>query len=96
MPRTFSILTYVIGYTYDADIHCVDCTARNTAGIGHQHAKAFTECQPDGYGVCELVIDLEGNELGVIFPDTEFDYTPTCADCGEEINLVCRPVNRHH
>jgi hypothetical protein len=58
----------VIGYTYEADCHCLDCAG-----------KRFPENDR-----CELYgTDREGNEIHPIFFDTEFDSVPVCGDCFE-------------
>lgn len=62
MPRT-------IGYTYDADTHCLLCMLLDAADkkLTRQH----------GY-----LIDSEGNEVRPIF-DTDETDNPYCGDCGK-------------
>ena len=64
------------GFTYEAAIHCFDCTA-DRFGEPKDKVSAF-------YGE----IDNEGNEVGAIFQDSEFDYAPHCDGCGVEIDAV--------
>ena len=63
----------VIGYTYDADTHCVDC------------ALARFGADDNGW-VPEGVADSEGNELGAIFTDSESDTPGSCGTCGADID----------
>jgi hypothetical protein len=62
----------IVGFTYDADVHCVECTA---ARFG---AKLEDANDPP--------VDSEGNELHPIFASDEGSPEgEVCADCGAEI-----------
>ena len=69
----------LVGYTYEADIHCVECSN-----------KAFPELAQTTQGTIEAptVYDQEGNEPGAVFDDTEWSYATYCSDCGEPIDTV--------
>ena len=69
-------MTYATGFTYNAGLHCHDCTTKRFGPPA------------DAVSPWVGVTDSEGNEVGTVFPTTEFDYAPTCEDCGEEINAV--------
>ena len=69
-------MTYATGFAYDAGLHCHDCTAKRFGPPA------------DAVSPWVGVTDSEGNEIGVTFPGSEFDYAPTCEDCGEEIDAV--------
>lgn len=62
----------VIGYTYEADYHCVDC-AEKRFGPG-----------VDNLGK-EPKYDNEGNMVHPIFASDEFEETESCGDCGATI-----------
>lgn len=75
----------VIGYTYDAAVHCTDC-ATTRFGINS-----------DGF-VPYAAEDSEGNPVGAVFADTEwYDYYSTehqvlyCDTCGVEIDVYESP-----
>jgi len=60
----------IIGYTYEADYHCVDCT-ENRFG------------QDDlGYA---FTVDNEDNLVHPIFSIDEIDSDAVCGDCLKEI-----------
>ena len=61
----------VIGYAYDADSHCLDCTVAR-----------FPEADAEFTG-CE---DTEGNGISPIFADGDHDPSGEyCGDCGAEL-----------
>lgn len=46
-------------------------------------------CAEDIYASVEAgALDNEGNEIGVIFYDSEWDYLATCSVCHEELDVV--------
>lgn len=78
----------VVGYTYDADFHCPDCTrdamrsGRLQTGlvIGERDYKPSA----DENGIPEDLIDSEGNEIHPVFlGDCQGDEI--CGDCLESI-----------
>lgn len=71
----------VVGYTADADTYCPPC-ARNIYG-------------DDRLGAIE-VRDREGNLIGPIFADSEWDYAVTCSNCHTEIDTKLTNYGRDH
>lgn len=77
----------VIGYTFEADCHCVDCTLKR------HESKPFELTDPlklgegdDENGLPYAATDREGNAVHPMFSTDEAseggDY---CGDCGEQI-----------
>ena len=60
----------VIGYTYEADVHCIEC-AKNRFGTS------------DPTNPYLNITDNEGNSVYPIFLDSEWDSHPVCGDCLE-------------
>ena len=58
----------VLGYTADADVYCPTCADRRYGP------------QPEVL-TAEEWQDDEGNEIGVIFADSEWDSPQHCSDC---------------
>lgn len=81
----------VVGYTYDADQHCVECTEKYVKEIPihtyredkwHNHDMTWKELVEE-----EVVTDSEGNPIHPIFDTDEAGDSPDhCGDCGEYIN----------
>src|SRR5438874_13380413 len=68
----------IVGYTYDAAIHCPDCTI-----------KQFGDQQFLKDGSDPPVYDSEGNEVHVLFDTDEAGDTPDhCDDCGAFIDTA--------
>lgn len=65
----------VVGYTYEADTHCLDCTTKRFAVPGE-----------DGPEIIDDTPDNEGNPIHPIFLGDEFDYTPFCGTCHMRID----------
>jgi len=90
----------VVGYTYNADYHCIQCTLeyvqekyKDTYSLWHDQFLGFRDEAND----MDLILsDDEGNEVHPIFLDQVGDlvyeddednqYMPHCGDCGEEIS----------
>ena len=69
----------VVGYKYDADTHCVDCTVKYIA-----NAYNIDQVDVDDLDDYE---DSEGNDLHPILDTNEAGDTPThCGDCGAFID----------
>lgn len=68
-------MTYATGYTAEAEIWCED------------HIKVLYGIEATRQGA----MDNEGNPIGVIFPDSEFDYQPLCSACHEPIEAKVIP-----
>jgi len=62
----------VIGYTYEADCHCLQCTKNRFGG--------------DPTEVDYERIDNEGNSIHPIFLDSEWDFPPVCEECLKLLN----------
>jgi hypothetical protein len=75
----------VVGYSYDADTHCVDCT-RKYAEQNASLDEMFKEFYPSSVDIDRLIetmSDSEGNPLHPIFEIDEAGDCPThCGDCG--------------
>lgn len=65
----------IVGYTYEADTHCLDCATKRFKD--HLDSNGF---------VREYVTDTEGNPIHPIFLGDEFDHTPFCGTCREQID----------
>ena len=63
----------IIAYTYEADVHCIDCT-ENTFG------EKFTKMR--GLSDYFLPDDREGNRVHPLFDCDEIQYL-ACGDCHE-------------
>lgn len=70
MPYSQSA-TDVIGWAYDADLHCNRCARER-----------FGDRLDDDQNPPE---DSEGNPIHPVFASEEFEGTPHCGDCGEEL-----------
>lgn len=72
----------IIGYTYEADVHCPACTFKAT-----EHPYAWIH-QPvplrDEHGVLRDAVDREGNTIHPVFDIDENNFTH-CGDCREEL-----------
>jgi len=64
--------TDILGYTYDADTYCVPCTEREYPGATDWRVEGF---DPGDY------LDSEGNMVGPIFADSEWDAPEHCGRC---------------
>ena len=78
----------VVGYTYNADCHCVTCALKtlHKGGFGVVNgANGFTVkgSKADENGIPEETKDSDGNEIQPIFAGSEEPCT--CGDCGDEI-----------
>jgi hypothetical protein len=71
----------VVGYTYDADVHCVACTRGYIVNTG----QTLDPDDIDDYDLAEQFTDSEGNELHPMFAGDEYMETEYCGDCGEVI-----------
>jgi hypothetical protein len=70
----------LIGYAYDAALHCVACTLDRFPETRHKEGCDCTEC--DENGLPYEAIDSEGNPLSPIFVSTELEPHDCCDDCG--------------
>lgn len=75
----------ITAYTYDAAMHCPECTLRQFT-IGR--LALAHPCPNDEHGVPYDPYDLldrEGNEVRPVFITDEIDPCETCDDCGRAI-----------
>ena len=75
----------VIGYTFEADVHCPACTARAVAEGRLVPAADYHELPPgtDEHGLPFALQDREGNPIYPVF-DIEGDSWH-CGRCGEPL-----------
>lgn len=74
----------VVGYSYDAGLHCVECTIKEFTPYlpesGHADVESWLDSDRPPH-------DSEGNEVHVIFDTDEAGDTPDhCEDCGAYLN----------
>ena len=72
----------VIGYTFEADVHCVACTIDRFGGLPEFGAVDSEGNEPhpvfaDEYG--DFVSEVDNDFGGVT------QYAPVCSDCGDEL-----------
>ena len=72
----------VIGYTYEADAHCVSCTQKRKFKLS---LDCLNKSNTDSNGICIHAIDNEGNLIHPIFSTDEQLEPLHCGDCHEEI-----------
>lgn len=66
----------IIGYTYEADYHCIECAKRRFVRIG------IAECEEvDDNGILMNQEDSEGNYVHPVFSTDEIDKDCCCGDC---------------
>lgn len=70
-------MTKIIAYTYDSDIHCVDCT-KERFSANAQQAQEYTV---DENNVLSFAKDSERNPIHAVFSTDEFN--PNGAYCGD-------------
>lgn len=77
MPR-------VIGYTWNAAAHCVECT-QHAASVGFLRREPPIQIGADVNGLALDLVDREGNAVGVIFSTDECAGQDACDECAEVI-----------
>ena len=85
--------TDIVGYTYDAAMHCVDC-ARTSADVGLLRREPPLSIQADQHGIAQDLIDREGNPVSPVFCG-EDSYRQTCDDCGESLDGTSDEPEQH-
>ena len=69
----------IVGYTYAAEAHCIECTRRD-ADCGVLVRQPPLLLNTDQHGIAQDLIDREGNSLHPIFStDEQADYC--CCEC---------------
>ena len=76
--------TTVIGYSWQADMHCVDCT-RHAANVGLLKREPPLSMDTDEHGLATDLVDSEGNEIHPVFAGDEGASDERCGDCGDEL-----------
>jgi hypothetical protein len=71
-------MSRIIGYTYEADVHCPDCTSGRFAGAEDgQPLDPQVPVDSDGYA-----LDREGNQVRPVFSWDSDCARDHCGDCG--------------
>lgn len=73
-------MTTIVGYAYDAEIHCTPCAKKT-----HRQPDA---ADADANGIPLSATDTEGNAVGPVFDGQESDSPQNCRDCGEPIEGI--------
>lgn len=76
----------IIGYTYEADCHCVGCTRQraDSGGFRKSHPDSRADIV-DEHGVALTSTDSEGNPIHPMFSTDEQLEPQYCGDCRERI-----------
>lgn len=85
-------MTRIIAYTYDADVHCIDCTRKRHSLWALQRKYPGIYVKADGdhlvavdeHGVADYSCDSEGHAIHPVFTTDEHDFT-YCGDCCKEL-----------
>lgn len=67
----------VIGYSYDAEIHCVECATKYVA----YKSPNKTITTPEGWLLTDGISDGEGNPIHPLFDIDEYSDSEYCGDC---------------
>lgn len=81
----------IIGYTYDADCHCIGCTQKRFA-IPINYKRRGLNIEADENGVNPLAKDTEGNDVHPIFSTDE--HPPEGIACGSCHTFFVQPEYR--
>lgn len=76
----------IVGYTYEADCHCVPCAQKrsNAGGFRKSHPEARADIV-DAHGLPLTATDNEGNPIHPMFSTDEQLEPQLCGDCRERI-----------
>lgn len=77
----------VLGYAFDADIHCVACTrkAYQDGSLKVRPLARFNNSHRDEHGLPYGLGDREGNAVHPIFSTDENALAEHCGDCGASL-----------
>lgn len=75
----------IIGYAYDAAIHCVGCTVERFKRGALETASEDIDSAWDEHGLPEYMVDTEGNPVGPVFAGDEGATDGHCDDCHGEL-----------
>lgn len=70
----------IIAYTYDAAMHCPDCT-EHRANVGLLHRRPPLSLDTDEHGIALDLVDSDGNPVRPVFSTDELDGHDYCDDC---------------
>lgn len=76
----------VIGYTYDADKHCVGCTEKHIRGNTLGYMGHLGDMQIERWLDNNSGIDTYTDIIDPMFSTDEWSDDDYCSDCKEEIN----------
>lgn len=73
----------VIGYAYEADVHCIECAQQAFAHGKLHRDPQHPHAQPgfDWEGLPLDACDREGNRIHAVFADDEGAESEHCGDC---------------
>ena len=71
----------VIGYSFNAAIHCVDCTRRQRFNFGRMIACDPDQRKPDENDIRGDALDREWNPVHPVFSTDEGAHNECCDDC---------------
>ncbi len=84
--------TDIVGYAYNAALHCVECT-RESADTGILRREPPLRLDTDDHGIAFDLVDGEGNAVTPVFCGGDAIEQP-CDDCGAYL-LDDKPAERH-
>ncbi len=91
-------MEHLIGYAYEADVHCIVCTkarhatSKFTTGNSSDHGPGWDNTLSDENGIPFGAIDAEGNAIWpMLSTDKEAEDGEYCSDCSE---MISEPVVR--
>ena len=70
----------IIGYAFNADTHCIDCT-HDAMAVGSLQCVPPLRCDTDENAVPYDLTDREGNQIHPIFDIDENAGSEYCGDC---------------
>lgn len=76
--------TTIVGYAYDASLHCVECT-RTRADVGLLKREPPLSLKVDEHGIALDLIDSSGNAISPVFYG-EDSHGEFCDDCNESLD----------
>lgn len=76
----------IVAYTFEADIHCPDCTTERAAD-GLLTREPPLHPYTDEFGLTADLVDREGNPARPVFSTDAFNVVvPHCGDCGAALD----------
>jgi len=81
-------MPHIIAYTYEAAMHCPDCTrrARDRTRLALHHVMPVAERDEHGLPVVPRLFDWEGNPVRPVFSTDEIERPAHCDSCRCEID----------